>query len=72
MFSHSPGALHLFCRRRSVALDREFASRLDDDLDAGCNWQEMGSFLELPFLLFFQLVRTGTKTKYFRKAEFDV
>jgi hypothetical protein len=37
MFSHSPGALHPFCRQRSVALDREFASRLDDDLDAGWN-----------------------------------
>jgi hypothetical protein len=45
MFSHSPGALHPFCRQRSVALDREFASRLDDDRDAGWNWQEMGSFL---------------------------
>jgi hypothetical protein len=72
MFSHSPGALHPFCRQRSVALDREFASRLDDDLDAGWNWQEMGSFLRLQFLmilLIFQLVRTETKTKYFRKAE---
>jgi hypothetical protein len=71
MFSHSPGALHPFSRQRSVALDREFASRLDDR-DAGWNWQEMGSFLRLQFsmiLLIFPIVRTETKTKYFRKAE---
>jgi hypothetical protein len=59
----------------AFALDREFASRLGHDLDASWNWQEMGPFLKLQFLmilLIFQPVRTEAKTKYFRKAEFDV
>jgi hypothetical protein len=60
----------------AVALEaRARFAALDDDLDVGWNWQEMGSFRKLQFLmilLIFQIVRTETKTKYFRKAESTV
>jgi hypothetical protein len=48
---------------------------LDDDLGAGASWQKMRSILKprfLVILLIFQIVRIQAKTKYFRKAEFDV
>jgi hypothetical protein len=60
----------------AVVLDRELASLLSMMISAQAQfWQKMRSILELRFQmisLIFQFVRRQTKTKYFRKAEYEL
>jgi hypothetical protein len=74
MFSHPPRALHPF-RRQRLVLDRGLAALRSIDLGAGASGQKMRSILKprfLAILLIFQTVRIQAKTKYFRKAEFEI